>query len=105
MNENAYLIPANAKRGSLIFNIFRPVDLIILGIGLAITIVALIMVDTQNIINVIIACLPLMIAVLLVTPVVNHHNVLVVLISIFEYYYYQHTYKWKGWCVYEQDTK
>ena len=105
MNDNGYLIPANAKRGNLIFSTFRPIDLIILLVGLVISIVSLIVVDTGSIINVVIACIPLLIAVLLVIPIPNHHNVLVAIISVIEFYYYPRIYKWKGWCVYEQDKK
>lgn len=102
---NGYLIPANAKRGSLIFNMFKPIDLILLGIGFAISVISLIVIDTGNVINVIIACIPLLIAVLLVIPIPNHHNVLVAIISVIEFYYNPRIYKWKGWCVYEQDKK
>ena len=103
MNNNGYLIPANAKKGSLIFSIFRPMDLIILVIGLVITIIWLIAIDTTDILQVVIACLPLAITVLLVIPIPNHHNVLVAIISIIEYYKNPRYYKWKGWCIHEQD--
>lgn len=105
MNQNGYLIPANAKRGNLIFSAFRPIDLIILGVGFAVSIVGLIIIDTSNIISVIIACIPLLIAVMLVIPIPNHHNVLVAITSMIEFYYNPRIYKWKGWCVYEQDKK
>ena len=105
MNNNGYLIPANAKRGNLIFSVFRPIDLIILGVGFAISIISLIIVNTDNVINVIVACIPLLVAVLLVIPIPNHHNVLVAIISVIQFYYNPRTYKWKGWCVYEQDNK
>lgn len=103
MDENGYLIPANAKRSSLIFSAFRPIDLIILGIGFVITFVALMLIDTGDIIAVIIVCIPLLIAVLLVIPIPNYHNVLVAITSVIEFYYNPRIYKWKGWCVYEQD--
>lgn len=105
MNGNGYLIPANAKRGNLIFSAFKPIDLIILGIGLTISVISLIIIDTSNVISVVIACIPLLIAVLLVIPIPNHHNVLVAIISVIEFYYYPRIYKWRGWCVYEQDKK
>ena len=38
---NGYLVPANAKRGTLIFNIFRPFDLILFGTGVVISLLAL----------------------------------------------------------------
>ncbi len=105
MNENGYLIPANAKRGNLIFSVFRPIDVMILGIGLGISIILLIILDTGNIIQAVIGCIPLLIAVLLVIPVANHHNVLVAIISIIEFYKNPREYKWKGWCIYEQDKE
>ena len=36
---NGYLVPANAKRGTLIFNIFRPIDLYIALGGGGVTII------------------------------------------------------------------
>ena len=35
---NGYLVPSNAKRGTLIFNIFRPFDLILFSVGVVISI-------------------------------------------------------------------
>ena len=32
--EHSYLVPANAKKGSLIFNVFRPFDLILFSSSL-----------------------------------------------------------------------
>ena len=34
---NQYLIPANSKKGQLIFNIFRPIDLGVLLVGATLT--------------------------------------------------------------------
>ena len=39
---NEYFIPANTKRGQLIFNIFKPIDLAIAIIGVSMTIILLI---------------------------------------------------------------
>ena len=39
--ENGYLVPANAKKGTLIFNLFRPFDLILFGSGVGITLLML----------------------------------------------------------------
>lgn len=105
MNDNGYLIPANAKRGNLIFSVFKPLDLVLLLIGFAITVSALLFIDTSNILSVMIACIPLLIVVLLVIPIPNYHNVLGAIISVIEFYYNPRVYKWKGWCVYEQDKK
>ena len=38
---NGYLVPANAKRGTLIFNIFRPVDLIMFSVGAGLSLLLL----------------------------------------------------------------
>ena len=100
---NGYMIPANAKRGNLIFNFFRPVDLIIMLVGFFISVFSLIFADTDNLVIVVIACLPLLIAVFLVIPVPNHHNILVSIGSIYSYYHNPRVYRWKGWCIYEQD--
>ena len=42
MNNNQYLIPANTKKGQLLFGIFMPVDLLIFGVGIGITLLALV---------------------------------------------------------------
>ena len=47
---NGYLIPANANRGKLIFGFFRPVDLIVFGIGVATTFILILIfqIDMYN---------------------------------------------------------
>ena len=99
---NGFLIPANAKRGTLIFNIFRPVDLIIFGTGIALSLVLLLVLQTSNIIMAILAILPVCITGLLVFPIPNYQNVLCVLINIYNFYSERRRYAWKGWCFYEQ---
>lgn len=100
--SNLYLIPANAKRGNLIFNIFRVFDLILFLSGVGFSLLLLSFVDTSNLFFLIIVCLPGCICSLLVLPIPNYHNVLCVLQSIFEFYSKQRKYKWRGWCLYEQ---
>ena len=106
---NGYLIPANSKRGTLIFNIFRPIDLGIFIGGITISLIALAIVPSTNIIAVIIALLPVCICGLLVVPMPNYHNVLCAITSIYKFYTERRRYVWKGWCFYEQfksnDTK
>ena len=99
---NGFLIPANAKRGTLIFNIFRPVDLIIFGSGIAMSIVLLLVLQTSNIFMAILAILPVCITGLLVFPIPNYQNVLCVLINMYKFYSERRRYTWKGWCFYEQ---
>ena len=106
---NGYLIPANSKRGTLIFNIFRPIDLMIFGVGIVVSLIALAIVPSTNIVAVTIALLPVCICGLLVVPMQNYHNVLCAITSIYRFYTERRRYVWKGWCFYEQfksnDTK
>lgn len=99
---NGYLIPANAKKGTLIFNIFRPIDLGIFCGGVIVSLLALAFVPTTNLIAVVIALLPVCICGLLVLPIPNYHNVLCALGSIYKFYTERRNYIWKGWCFYEQ---
>lgn len=97
-----FLVPANAKRGTLIFNIFRPFDLILFGSGISITFLMLALFASSNLITTIISLLPGCICGLLVIPVPNYHNVLCALISIYHFYSGRRRYYWKGWCFYEE---
>lgn len=95
---NQFLIPANSKKSMLIFGIFRPIDLIIFGIGTFATILMLIVIKSNAVAVVIIKLLPLLITALLVFPVANYHNTLTVLITIYEFYTSRQRFIWKGWC-------
>ncbi len=97
-----FLVPANAKRGTLIFNIFRPFDLILFLSGVSVSFLMLALFTTSNIFWVMLAMLPGCICGLLVLPIPNYHNVLCVLISIYNFYSGRRRYYWKGWCFYEQ---
>jgi hypothetical protein len=99
---NGFLIPANAKKGTLIFNIFRPFDLILFGTGIGITFLLLVLLGTNNMVVTIISLLPVCITGLLVFPVPNYQNVLCVLQSINRFYSGRRRYVWRGWCFYEQ---
>ena len=99
---NGYLVPANAKKGMLIFNIFRPFDLILFSIGVGISLLALAIVPAENMLVVTLALLPGAICGLLVLPIPNYHNVLCALCSVYRFYTERRRYVWKGWCFYEQ---
>ena len=99
---NGYLVPANAKKGTLIFNIFRPFDLMLFCIGVGVTLIALAVVPSTNMIAVTLALIPGCVCLLLVFPIPNYHNVLCVLCSIYRFYTERRRYVWKGWCFYEQ---
>lgn len=99
---NGYLVPANAKKGTLIFNLFRPFDLGLLLGGIGISLLGLAIVPSTNIVAVLIALLPGCICGLLVFPIPNYHNVLCALISIYSFYTERRSYVWKGWCFRER---
>ena len=82
---NGYLVPANAKRGTLIFNIFRPVDLIMFSVGAGVSLLLLMITQTSSTIAVILSCLPVGITGLLVVPIPNYHNVLCAIQSILRF--------------------
>ena len=99
---NGYLIPANAKKGTLIFNMFRPFDLGLLSCGIVVTLLMLAIFPSTNMVLVLIALLPGCTCGLLVFPIPNYHNVLCALISIYKFYTERRNYVWKGWCFHER---
>jgi len=96
---NNYLIPANAKKGQLIFNLFRWEDLLILLAGGMITLISVFLIKDDGLITMVLKLLPIGIAVLLVMPVAYYHNVLVFLTEMIKFFSEQRQYRWKGWCV------
>ncbi len=101
MENNNYLIPANANRGKLIFGWFRGIDLAIFATG-ATTTLLLILIFQNSLTNVGIAIavlLPLAIGGFLVLPFPHQHNMLVVLTNAYNFYFVnRQRYYWKGWC-------
>ena len=105
---NQFLIPANTKRGQLIFSMFRPVDLAILLTGVSITFILLIILSNNDADTwlKILAIFPGLICVGLVFPMANYHNVMVAIGEIISYYSNNRNYKWRGWCaVYESERE
>lgn len=99
---NGYLVPANAKKGTLIFSVFRPFDLILFGVGIFVSLFSLVVVNSSDTVMIIISCLPAGITGLLVIPIPNYHNVLCAIQSIFKFFIERRNYIWKGWCFYEK---
>lgn len=95
---NGYLVPANAKKGTLILNIFRPFDLIMFSSGVLGSMLLLAIFGDSNTIVVLLCCLPAAITGLLVFPIPNYHNVLCALQSIFSFYTTRNKFIWRGWC-------
>lgn len=93
-----YLIPANAKKGTLIFGMFKKFDLILFGIGVLVSILLLISISPETFNVAIICLLPLLISAFLVVPIPNYHNVLTLIREIIDFFYGRRNYKWEGWC-------
>ena len=108
MDNNIYLIPANANRGKLIFGYFRGIDLIIFatGLGISFFLLAVFQNLAVNTWATIALMLPGLICILLVLPIPYQHNVLVLLQAIYSYYFVnRQQYVWKGWCSSDGDDK
>lgn len=103
--EHQYLIPANTKRGRLILGWFRPFDLMLFGIGLLITFILLAFLPVDNIAVTILALVPAVVTGFLVLPVPYYHNMLNIIIELYEYLTERQTYRWKGWCYRDGETK
>ena len=97
--NNLYMIPANAKSGKLIFNVFRPIDLALALTGLAITLILFFAIPSNELGATIIKILPVSICSLLVVPVPHYHNVLCFIKDLYFFFTNRRLYKWKGWCV------
>lgn len=93
-----YLIPANAKKGTLIFGIFNKFDLILVSVGAVITILIFMIISPDTFTKAIISLSPLLIVAFLVAPIPNYHNVLTLLKEIIDFFYGRRNYKWEGWC-------
>ena len=98
MNNN-YLIPANSKKSQLILGYFTMVDLIVLGIGSAITL-SLLIIFGQNlsIAQGVLVLLPAIICGFLVTPVRYYHNVMQFIVNVTTFIFNTRRYYWRGWC-------
>jgi len=102
MYEDSYLVPANAKKGTLIFNIFRPIDLGLFIGGAVTTLILLFIFADYGMVALILSVLPIGITSLLVLPIPHYHNTLCAIQCIIEFYTKSRQYEWKGWCFYEQ---
>lgn len=103
-----YLIPANSKKGQLIFGLFKPVDLGIFITGFLLTIILFLVFNWLKVNDwvSITAVIPVGLAAVLVFPVPNYHNVRVALSEIINFYSNNRNYKWRGWCAkYEFERK
>ncbi len=96
---DGYLVPANTKKSTLIFGMLRGIDAIILGVGIAISVILLMIVGGDNVWILLLACLPMIVSLLLVLPIPHYHNTLVGIQSILNFYNGRRNYIWRGWCL------
>ena len=96
--DGEYLIPANTKRGRLILGWFRPFDLALFGCGILVTFVLLAFVPMPNIGMLMVVLAPALITGFLVMPVPYYHNMLNIIVEMYEFFTNRQTYRWKGWC-------
>lgn len=97
-----YLVPANTKKSLLIMGMFRPIDTIILGTGIGISVIGLLIFNNASTLIMIVCCIPMLISLILIMPIPNYHNTLVALQSILRFYNERRRYIWKGWCIYDE---
>jgi hypothetical protein len=93
-----FLIPANSKRSMLIFGVFRPIDFVIVLVGMGVSLLAFLVIDTSNSILVTLALIPGLFSGFLVFPIPNYHNTLTIIMSSISFFTNRRDYVWKGWC-------
>ena len=96
---NNYLIPANAKKGQLIFNLFRPIDLVVFLVGIGLSILFFLVISSNSLFTTLIKLLPISIGTFLVFPIPHYHNVMMFLNDFYIFITNRRVYLWKGWCV------
>lgn len=99
MNNGRYLIPANSKKSLLIFGIFNKFDITMFGIGVATTLIMMLVFPVSSILWAIVAIAPAAITGFLVFPVPNYHNVMTVIIESWQFITTRQRFIWKGWCI------
>ena len=99
-----YLIPANSKKGMLIFGIFRPFDLILFLTGVFVSLIMLMFVPLTSTLLTVLVLIPALICSLLVLPVPFYHNTLHVIVSLYYFLTNRQKYIWKGWSI-DEETK
>ena len=101
MND-LYMIPANSKKSIMIFGMFYPFDLILLGFGVMTSLILMMALPMDSIVVSLIAISPGLVTGLLVFPIPNYHNTLTVLIDLWEFLTTRQKFIWKGWCVLDE---
>ena len=102
---NLFIIPANSKSGKLIFNIFRPFDLILASVGLVVSVLLILIVTPKSLLTAVMCFSPGLISAFLVIPIPNYHNVLVVIQETINFFANRRNYKWEGWSVKKDESE
>ncbi len=95
--NNRYIIPANSKKSQLILGFFTPVDLVLFGTGITITLALLIFIRDVNVGLMLLILAPTLITGFLVLPIANYHNVLQFIVNVYTFYSNKRRYVWRGW--------
>ena len=103
--NNQYLIPANTKRGKLILGYFYPFDLFLLATGILVTLLLLAFLPLTSTLLTIVILSPALVCIFLVLPVSYYHNMLTIIIELYQFLTNRQTYRWKGWCYRDVITK
>ena len=77
---------------------FKPFDLVLFGTGILITFIFLAFMPLSSTLVTILVLSPAVITGFLVLPVPYYHNILNILIEMYEFITTNQTYRWKGWC-------
>lgn len=93
-----YLIPANSKKSMLIFGAFNMNDLIILGTGAGISLLLLLILPIDKLPIALGAIAPGLICGFLVFPIPNYHNMMTIIVEVYNFYTSRQKFVWKGWC-------
>lgn len=100
---NSYLIPANSKKSMLHFGYFNTTDLILFGVGIAVSLLLLLILPIDRLLIGLLAIAPGCVCGFLVMPVPNYHNVRTFIRIAWEFYTTRQRYIWKGWCFSDED--
>ena len=95
---NNYLIPANSKKSMLILSFFNQVDLIIFSTGVGVSLIFMLAIKTTDLATSIMILLPALVALFLVVPIPNQHNIRTLIGNVYLFFTKRRTYYWKGWC-------
>ena len=100
-----YLIPANSKKSALILGLFKPVDLVILSIGVIISFIFLLTLPIEQMKYTLIALFPGTFSAFLVFPLAYYHNVRTFIGIFLVFITSRQKYVWKGWCYIDEVNK